>query len=62
MGMGMGNGMGRGRKTVKGNSEGNGISNQTPGGDDISCAVALPLQKELYKAGLYMEAKLERVY
>jgi hypothetical protein len=31
---------------MKGNSKGNGIVKRTPGGDDISHAVALQLQKE----------------
>jgi hypothetical protein len=31
-------------------------------GDDISCAVALLLEKEMYQADLNMEDKLQRVY
>ena len=34
----------------KGNSKGKGIVKHTPGGDDISRAVALQLQKEMYEA------------
>jgi hypothetical protein len=34
----------------KGNSKGKGIVKQNPGGDDISRAVALQLQKERYEA------------
>ena len=33
-----------------GNSKGKGIVKQTPGGDDISHAVALQLQKAMYDA------------
>jgi len=45
----------------KGNSKGKGIVKQTPGGDDISRAVALQLQKEMYEADSDMEGKLEWV-
>jgi hypothetical protein len=38
-------GMGKG----KGNSKGTGIVKQTPGGDDISCAASLQLQKQIYE-------------
>jgi len=43
---GKGKRMGKG----KGNGKGKGIVKQTPGGDDISRAVALQLQKEMYEA------------
>ena len=33
-----------------GNGKGRGIVKQTPGGDDISRAVAVQLQKEMYEA------------
>jgi len=33
-----------------GNSKGTGIVKQTPGGDDISRAIALQLEKEMYYA------------
>jgi len=39
----------------KGNGKGKGIVTQTPGGEDISHAVALQLQKEMYKADSDME-------
>jgi hypothetical protein len=39
-----------GKGKGKGNSTGLGIVKQTPGVDDISCAVALQLQKERYQA------------
>jgi len=38
-----------------GNSKGKGIVKPTPGGDDISCAVALRLEKELCEADFNME-------
>jgi len=51
-GKGNGNGMateeGKGKR--KANGKGKGIVKRTPGGDDISHAVALPLQKEMYEA------------
>ena len=50
-----GNGKGKGNRKVKGNGKGNGIDKQTPGGDDISCAVALQLQKEMSEADLDTE-------
>jgi len=34
----------------KGNGKGKGIFKQTPGGDDISHAIALQLQMEMYGA------------
>ena len=43
-------GRGKGWGTGKGNGKGKGIVKQTPGGDDISRAVALQLQKERYEA------------
>jgi len=46
----------------KGNCKGQGIGKQTPGGDDISRAVALQLQKEMYEADLDTEGEQERVY
>jgi hypothetical protein len=39
----------------KGKGEGKGSVKETPVGDDISCAVGLQLQKEMYKADLGME-------
>jgi len=41
---------GKGKGKVKGNGNGQGIVKRTPGGDDISRAVALQLQKERYEA------------
>ena len=46
----------------KGNGKGRVIVHQTPGGDDISHAVALQLQKEMYEADSDKEGKLEWVY
>jgi hypothetical protein len=37
-----------------GNAKGKGVVKQTPGGDDISCAIALQLQMEMSKADLDM--------
>jgi hypothetical protein len=34
----------------KGNCKGKGSVKQTPGGDDITCAIALQVQKEMYDA------------
>jgi len=48
---GKGNGKGKG----KGNGKGKRIVKQTPGGDDISRAVALQLQKEMSEADLDTE-------
>jgi len=51
-----GQGKGKGKATEegkgkgKGNGKGKGIVKQTPGGDDISRAVAVQLQKEMYEA------------
>ena len=50
---------GKGKGKGKGNSKGKGIVKQTPVGDDISCAIALQLQKEMYQADLNAEDKLE---
>jgi len=41
---------GKGTGKGKANRKGKSIVQQTPGGDDISCAVALQLQKERYEA------------
>jgi len=53
-GTGKGKGTKDGKRTGKGKGKGNGkgkgIVRQTPGGDDISRAVALQLQKERYEA------------
>jgi len=56
-----GKGKGKGKATEegkgkgKGNGKGKGIVIQTPGGDDIPCAVAVKLQNEMYEADLDME-------
>jgi len=56
-GKGTGNGKGKGKAMEewkgKGNSKGKGIVKQTPVGDDISRAVALLLQKEMYEGANY---------
>jgi hypothetical protein len=59
-------GKGQGRMTVDRNGNGkgkgmgdgirNGIVKQTPGGDDISCAIALQLQKAMYEADCNSES------
>jgi len=49
-GKGTKNGMGKGKGKGNGNGKGKGIVKQTPGGDDISRAVAFLLQKERYEA------------
>jgi len=48
---------GKGKRTEKGNGNGKrkGIVKQTPGRDDISRAIALQLQKEMYEADLDTE-------
>jgi len=46
----------------KGNGKGNGIVQQTTGGDDISCAVAWQLQKEMSEPDLDTKGWLDRVY
>jgi len=49
-------GKGEGKATEQGKGKGNGngkekrIVKQTPGGDDISCAIALQLHMEMYEA------------
>jgi hypothetical protein len=48
-------GKGKGKGKGKGNGKGKGIINHTPGGDDISPAVALQLQKEMSEADLDTE-------
>jgi len=54
--MGQVKGWGRGRQSEDGKGKGKrngkekGIVNQTPRGDDISRAIALQLQKEMYEA------------
>ena len=53
---------GKGKGKGQGNGKGKGIIKQTPGGDDISRAVALQLQEEMYEADLDTEGELERVY
>ena len=54
-GKGTKDGKGKGKGMGKGNGKGKGIVKQTPGGDDISRAVALDLQKERYVADSGME-------
>jgi len=49
------NGKGKGKGKGKGNGKGRGIVKQTPGGDDISRAVASQLQKEMSEADLDTE-------
>jgi len=49
-GKGQGKAMEEGKGKRKGKCKGKGIVEQTPGGDDISRAVALQLQKEMYEA------------
>jgi len=49
-GKGQGKAMEEGKGKEKVNGKGKGIVEQTPGGDDISCAIALQLQKEMYEA------------
>jgi hypothetical protein len=41
---------GKGKGKGKGNGKGKGIVKQTPGGDDISCAIAVQLQTAMYEA------------
>jgi len=48
-------GKGKGKGKVKGNGKEKGILKHTPGGDDISRAVALQLQKEMSEADLDTE-------
>jgi len=47
--------MRKGKGKGKGNGKGKGIVKQTPGGGDISCAVALQLPKEMSEADLDTE-------
>jgi len=61
-GMGTRKGKATGDGNGKGNSKGKGIVKQTPGGDDISRAIALQLQKEMYEADSDQEGWPERVY
>jgi hypothetical protein len=49
-GKGTKNRKGTGKGKGKGNGQGKGIVKRTPGGDDISCAVALQLQKQIAEA------------
>jgi hypothetical protein len=49
-GKGTKDGKGKGKGKEKGNGKGKGIVKQTPGGDDISRAVGLQLQKKRYEA------------
>jgi hypothetical protein len=49
-GKGTKDGKGKGKGKWKGNGKGKGIVEQTPGGDDISRAVALQMRKESYEA------------
>jgi len=46
----------------KGNVKGKGIIKPTPGGDDISRAIAFQVQKIMYEAGSDTEGLLEQVY
>jgi len=48
-------GKGREKGKGKGTGKGKGIVKQTPGGDDISCVVALQLQNKRYEADLDTE-------
>jgi len=47
--------MEEGKGKGKGNGKGKGMVRQTLGGDNIFCAVALELQKQMYKADSDME-------
>jgi hypothetical protein len=55
-------GKGKGKGKGKGNGKEKGIVIHTPGGDDISLAVALQVQKDISEADLDKEGKLERIY
>jgi hypothetical protein len=48
-GKGTKDGKGKGKGKGIGNGKGKGIVKQTPGGDDISCAIAIQLKKESYE-------------
>jgi len=61
-GKGTNDGNGKGKGKGKGDSKGNSIVKQTPRGDDISRAVALQLQKEMYEADSDTVGLLEWVY
>jgi hypothetical protein len=54
-GKGTMDGKGKGKGKGKGNGKGKGIVKRTPGGDDISRAVALQLQKQMSEADLDKE-------
>jgi len=54
-------GKGKGKGKGKGNGKGKGIVKATPGGDDISRAVALQLQKDMSEADLDTQGILELV-
>jgi hypothetical protein len=54
-GKGTKDGMGKWKGKWKGTGKGKGIVKRTPGGDDISCAVALQLQKLMSEAHLDKE-------
>ena len=63
---GKGNGKGKpteeGKGTGKGNGKEKGIVKQIPGGDVISHAVAVQMQKEMYEADSDTDGLLEQVY
>jgi len=61
-GKGKGKATEEGKGKRKGNGKGKGIVEQTPRGDDISCAVAVQLQKGMYDADSDTEGYLEPVY
>jgi hypothetical protein len=44
-----------GKGKGKGNNKGKGIVEQIPQGEDISCAIVLQLQEEMYEADSDME-------
>jgi hypothetical protein len=61
-GKGTGKGKEKRNSKVNGNGKGKGIVKRTPGGDDIFCAIALQLQKQMTEADLDKEGYLEGVY
>jgi hypothetical protein len=61
-GKGTKDGKGKEKGKRKGNGKGKGIVKRTPGGDDISCAVALQLPKQLSESHLDKVGYLEQVY
>ena len=61
-GKGTKDGKGKRKRKGKGNGKRKSIGKQTPGGDDISRAVTLQLQKERYEADSDTEGQLEGVY